>query len=133
MFPAAIDLAVKAKGAKKIILVSDSTAPSGMPDGKYTSGGNTFIKKDGITRNIEGVLAGSTIGLMDCVKNIYEVVGIPLVDAVTMATETPAKVVGTYQSVGSLEHNKNANIIAVDDDFNVRFAMVSGEIKIPLN
>ena len=130
--PAAVDLAVKAKGSRNIILVTDSIAAAGLPDGTYNAGEMQLIKKDGVVRTPEGILAGSCVGLMECVRNMYEVVGIPLVEAVAMATETPARVVGTFQSVGSLERNKNANIIAIDDDFNVRFVMVSGEIKVPL-
>jgi len=130
--PAAVRLAVNAKGADNIILVTDSAAPAGLPDGEYNMGERVIIKKDGVARTPGGSLASSSVGLVDCVRNMYETVGIPLTDAVTMATSSPARAVGVYDTVGSLESNKNADIIAIDDDFNIRFAMVGGVVRISL-
>jgi len=127
--PAAIKLAVMAKGPDSTILVTDSAAPAELPDGEYCLGDLTITKKDGVARTQSGALASSSIGLINCVRNMYEVIGIPLADAVTMATATPAKAVGVFEKVGSLEAGKNADIIAIDDDFNVRFVMVGGVVK----
>ncbi|MCL2284743.1 MAG: N-acetylglucosamine-6-phosphate deacetylase [Firmicutes bacterium] len=127
--PAAIKAAFWAKGPDKTILVTDSAAPAGLPDGEYNLGRYTITKKDGVARTPGGAIASSSIGLISCVKNMYEVVGTTLTDAVTMATATPAKAVGMYEYAGSLCEGKNADIIAIDDDFNVRFVMVGGVIK----
>jgi len=127
--PAAIKLAVMAKGPERIILVTDSAAPAGGPDGAYRLGEAAVYKKGNTICTADGTMAGSAARLIDCVKNMYEIVGIPLADAVTMATASPAQAVGIYESVGSLEKNKNADIIAIDDDFNIRFVMVGGVIK----
>jgi len=127
--PAAIKLAVKAKGPEGIVLVTDAAAPAGLPDGEYTLGEIQITKTNGIARTPEGALASSSIGLIDCVRNMHKTVGIPLADAVTMATASPARAVGQYATHGSLEENKTADIIAIDDDFNVKFVMVDGIIK----
>jgi len=128
--PASINLAVRAKGYDGIVLVTDSAAPAGLPDGDYMLGAIPITKKDGVARTPEGSLASSSIGLIDCVRNMHQVVGVPLAEAVTMATCTPAKAVGIYDDVGSLEKNKNADIIAIDDDFKVKFVMVNGEVAV---
>jgi len=127
--PAAINLAVKAKGPERIVLVTDSAAPAGLPDGEYMLGDIPITKKDGIARTPDGALASSSIGLIDCVRNMHEVVGTPLADAVTMATATAAQATGLYESIGSLEIGKSADIIAIDDDFKVRFVMVDGVVR----
>jgi len=127
--PAAIKLAVKAKGPEGIILVTDAAAPAGLPDGEYMLGEIPITKTNGIARTPDGALASSSIGLINCVRNMHETIGVPLTEAVTMATASPARAVGLYKTHGSLEENKIADIIAIDDDFNVKFAMVDGVIK----
>ena len=125
--PACVKLLVKAKGSDSVVLVTDSAAPAGLPDGEYMLGDMPITKKDGVTRTAGGSLASSSVGLIDCVRNMHKVVGVPLTDAVTMATSTPARAVGLYDKIGSLEVGKVADIIAIDDDFNVKFVMVGGE------
>jgi len=132
LHPASVNLAYKAKGADGIVLVTDSAAPAGLPDGDYMLGEIPITKMDGVARTPEGSLASSSIGLIDCVKNMHRVVGVPLTEAVKMATETAAKAVGIFDTVGSLDINKNADIIAIDQDFNVKFVMVGGQVKIGL-
>jgi len=127
--PAAIKLAVKAKGPEGIILVTDAAAPAGLPDGEYMLGEIPITKTNGVARTPDGALASSSIGLINCVRNMHETIGVPLTEAVTMATASPARAVGLYKTHGSLEENKIADIIAIDDDFNVKFVMVDGVIK----
>ena len=126
--PAAIKALVNAKGPDKTVLITDCISSAGLPDGEYLLGELPIFMKDGVCRIAEGNLAGSTATLIGCLKNMHQVVGVPLVDAVTMATATPAKAIGVYDSIGSLDIGKQADIIAIDDDFNVRFVMVDGNV-----
>jgi len=130
--PTAIKTAVMAKGPEKTVLITDSVAAAGLPDGGYAVGDVRVIMKDGVCRTPDGNLAGSSVRLIDCVRNMHEKVGVSFADAVTMATIAPARAIGLDASIGSLEKAKNADIIAIDDNFNVRFVMVDGVIKKPL-
>jgi len=122
----AIKLLLQAKNPDNIILITDAIAPAGLPDGEYHLG--TIIKEDGVCRNQDGKLAGSSIRMIDCVKNMYKRVGVPLVDVISMVTSVPARALGIYPNIGSLKEKTRANIIAIDEEFNIRFVMVNGKI-----
>jgi N-acetylglucosamine-6-phosphate deacetylase len=131
--PASVKVLVKARGPENVVLVTDCMTAGGLKDGEYKLGELSVFVKNGECRLNDGTLAGSTARLIDCVKKIHETVGVPLEDAVTMATATPAKAMGLYGAVGSLEEGKQADIIAIDESFGVRFVMVDGMVKKGLN
>ncbi|MDD3074416.1 MAG: amidohydrolase family protein, partial [Eubacteriales bacterium] len=84
--------------------------------------------KDGIARTKEGSLAGSTLRLVEGVKNLVQEVNVPLADAVHMASLNPARALGQSGRLGSIAEGKQADLIATDDEFNVVFTMVGGKI-----
>jgi len=77
----------------------------------------------------EGTLAGSTTTMIECVRHMHQVVGCSLEEAVQMATATPARALGIFDRVGSLDKGKYADIIGIDDKLNVRFVMVDGVVR----
>ncbi len=85
---------IRAKGVDRVTLVSDSVKFAGMAAGRYTSpiGGDVEVSKGGRV-SIAGTpyLAGSGASLLDILGNFTGYVGLPFVDAVTMATRNPAK------------------------------------------
>jgi N-acetylglucosamine-6-phosphate deacetylase len=127
--PAAIKILVKNRGADGTILVTDSMRAAGLPDGDYNLGDTPVNVKDGAVRTADGVLAGSTATMAGCVRNIHQSAGVSLADAITMATETPAKALGIYGSVGSIDEGKCADIIAADENLNIKFAMTDGKVQ----
>jgi N-acetylglucosamine-6-phosphate deacetylase len=129
--PDAVKILIKARGPENVILITDCMSAGGLADGEYTLGELPVFVKDGECRLKDGTLAGSTARLIDCVKNARESAGVSLEDAVTMATATPAKAMGIFDRAGSLEEGKQADIIAIDENYNVRFVMVDGTVKIP--
>jgi N-acetylglucosamine-6-phosphate deacetylase len=128
--PAAVKILVKARGADNTVLITDCMSAGGLRDGEYVLGELPVYVKGGVCRLADGTLAGSTAKLIDCVKNACETVGIPLADAVTMATSAPARALGAFNRIGSLDAGKQADIIAIDEGFNVRYVMVDGVEKI---
>ena len=66
-----------------------------------------------------GTIAGSATNLFDCMKIAMEF-GIPEADAIFAATRNPAKSIGVYDRVGSLTPGKEADILLVDDDYNLK-------------
>lgn len=127
--PQAVEVLVKAKGPDKVVLITDCMRAGGLPDGEYYLGELPVKVVNGIARLSDEALAGSTATLMQCLKNMCETVGVPLADAMKMATSTPARALGVFDKVGSLEAGKQADIIAVDEHFNVCFVMVDGAVK----
>ena len=100
------------KGVDGISLISDSIAAAGYPDGHYHVGGLATTVKDGIARTDEnGALAGSTLSLDTAVNRFSEACGIPLTEAIISATATPAKQVGAYGEIGSIDEGKQADLI----------------------
>lgn len=127
--PTAAKLLLRAKGADKVILISDCMRAGGMADGEYMLGDTRCLVREGIARTAEGNLAGSTLKLIDAVKNAVEKLGLPLESAVRMAAENPARALGLFEHMGSIAQGKAADLIAIDKDFNVRFILVDGEAK----
>ncbi len=126
--PESARILLKAKGTDKVILISDGMRAGGMADGEYMLGDTKCFVKDGVARTAEGNLAGSTLKLIDSVKNMVEKLHIPLAEAVKMASENPAKSLGLFDELGSISQGKAADLIAIDDDFKVKFVMVDGEV-----
>jgi N-acetylglucosamine-6-phosphate deacetylase len=98
---------------------------AGLKDGEYSFGGQTVIVKDGIARTREGNLAGSTATLFDCVKTAISF-GVAEADAVKMASEVPARLMG-LNTKGKIEVGYDADFIIVDEDFNLIKAIARGE------
>jgi len=127
--PDACKVLAQAKGSGGTVIVTDCMAASGLADGKYKLGEITVQVTDGISRMPDNTLAGSTATMMACVCNMAEGVGVPLEEAVQMATATPAQILGMYDKIGSLDLGKCADIIGVDDDWGVRFVMIDGLVR----
>ncbi len=117
--------AYKMLGADRLTLISDSLCSAGMPDGEYESGGLKVFLKNGEARLGDGTLAGSNAMLIDCVKKAIEF-GIPFDDAVKMASETPARLLGVNKGV--IAEGYDADLLIVDEELNLNTVIIGGEI-----
>ena len=115
------------KGSERIIMVSDSERGAGMPDGEFIVSGRKIIVKDRKTYAEDGVIAGGSTVLLDGVRNLVSI-GIPLAQAVKMASKNGAVSAGIYDRVGSLAVGKNADILILDKNLNVKNVFVNGSI-----
>jgi N-acetylglucosamine-6-phosphate deacetylase len=129
-------LIYKCKGAGKVALISDGlgasadTGPEGtrIPEGTlYTQrNGVKIIKEGGVMKLADrSALAGSCATMSDCVRNMVQLAGVPLYDAVRMASMTPAAIVGAKDK-GSLSPGLDADIVLYDEKINVSMALVRG-------
>ena len=98
-----------------------------MPDGEYSIAGLPVTVKDGKARTHEGAIAGSTLSLLDGVKNLASFTDITFNEALYHATVSPAKMLGIFDSVGSLDIGKTANMLVLDDELNVREVIFKGD------
>jgi len=114
----AMRMLLQAKGAGGVILVSDGTAATGMPDGTYTLGSLQVTVSGGVCRDAEGKLAGSTLMLDRALRNIVAL-GTPLADAVRMLTFNPASLLGIEFKKGALRAGADADVVLLDDSLRV--------------
>ena len=107
-----VRLTYQCKGVERISLVSDSMSAAGCADGSYVVCGMAVTVKDGIARNDQsGALAGSTLSLDTAVDRFAAFCNIPLAKAIVSATATPAKQIGIYDRVGSIDQGKQADLL----------------------
>lgn len=116
----------KTIGADRMVLISDSMRATGLSDGKYALGGLEVSVCDGKARLIDGTIAGSTSNLFNVMRKAVSF-GIPLYDAVKMASLTPARSVGIEKNIGSLTAGKLANIVVLDKSLNIVSVYYHGE------
>ncbi len=123
--PAAMHLLLAAKGAARVVLVTDATAAAGMPDGTYRLGTFEVTVAGGVCRNAHGRLAGSTLTLDRALRNIVAL-GIPLADAVRMLTLNPATLLGMELTKGVLAPGADADLVLLNSDLHVAGVMTRG-------
>lgn len=123
--PAVCKMVYDLKGVDKVIMITDSVVGAGLPDGTFRNG--TVIVKDQKTYLTDGTIAGGTSCLIDGIKNMVSV-GVPLEDAVKMATINPAKSVKMDDKIGSLKEGKAADIVLLDKDLNIKYVFVDGKL-----
>ena len=130
--PELLRLAYKVKGPDRLALVTDSMRAVDLPDGEYWFGaegsGERVRKMDGVGVTLEGTaLASCVMGMDHCLRTTHFAAGVPLPEAVRMATLTPARILGIDKEVGSLEPGKRADLVVLDRELNVRRVYVGGE------
>ncbi len=124
--PGAMKLLVRCLGPDRIVLITDAMAAAGLGDGDYELTGHAVIVKDGVARQKNGTIAGSTATLDVCVRNIVEHVGVPLADAVKMATANPARVLSVTDRLGDLVAGRLADCVLFDPQMQVVMTIVEG-------
>lgn len=110
---------VDLRGADAVALVSDATPAAGLPPGRYRMGGlEAEIRPEGYATTGES-LAGSVIALLDGVRAAVRLAGIPLADAVRMASTTPAAVLGLSAKKGSLLAGADADLLLLGPELEL--------------
>jgi N-acetylglucosamine-6-phosphate deacetylase len=84
--------------------------------------------KDSICRISNGALAGSTLRLIDGVKNLIKFTNVNPLDSVHSASLVPAKILGMDNKLGSIKEGKIASFSVVDDDYNIVTTVVEGKV-----
>jgi len=123
--PFMLKLLVKIKGVRGIGLISDAIAAAGKGDGDYAIWGETISVKNGRTSNASGSIAGSVITMLDAVR-VMRSLGISYVDIARMASTNPARLLRLDHECGSIEPGKRADLIALDENGNVKLTLIAG-------
>ncbi len=122
----ALRVAYQQKGPGGLALVTDAMEAAGMPPGEYELGGRKVRLEDGAVRLPDGTLAGSTLTMDRAVRNAVELLRIHLQDAVRMATQSPAEVLG-MPGKGRIAPGADADLVVLTPGGTVQETIVGGE------
>ncbi|MGM9926283.1 MAG: N-acetylglucosamine-6-phosphate deacetylase [Bacillus sp. (in: firmicutes)] len=126
--PEMIQLAVKAKGPERLLLITDAMRAKCLKSGQYELGGQPVIVADGRATLEDGTLAGSILKMIDSVKNMLAFTSLELQDIVKLASVNPAKQAHVYDRKGSITIGKDADIVVLDSDMNIELTICRGQI-----
>jgi N-acetylglucosamine-6-phosphate deacetylase len=129
--PLMLRLMAHAKTAHRMALISDAIQPAGLGDGTFKVWEIDIAVKDGLTALVDGpgagTIAGSVITMREALRNITQT-GVPLEDAARMSSLIPARAAGLDDDYGLIAPGRRADLIALDDNFNVQLALVGGAV-----
>jgi N-acetylglucosamine-6-phosphate deacetylase len=125
--PAALKLALRAKGADRIVLVTDAVAAAGASPGAYQLGGIPIVSDGQSARRGDGTLAGSTLTMDRAVRAMVSLSGARIEEALAMASSVPAVRVGLGDR-GALAVGQRADLALWSAKLEVEATIVGGEI-----
>lgn len=126
LHPAIVELILKMKGKDNLMLITDAMRAKCLGDGEYELGGQ---RVDVIAHKAmlkDGTLAGSTLRMMDAIKNMIRFTKCTLADAIHMAAYVPAKALNLHASKGSIAVGKDADLVVINADLEVQMTMREG-------
>ena len=128
LHPAALELAFHHAGPRRVAFITDAMDAAGFGDGNYMLGTLAVEVKDSVARLVEGgSIAGSTLTLDRAFKRAATIDGLPVESVVQAISANPARLLGVYDRVGSLEPGKDADIVVLDAEFTLKGVMRKGE------
>lgn len=125
---ASVRVAMRAKGTKKMLLVTDAMPPVGNPDEdkSFQLGEYHIYVENGRCVTADGVLAGSALDMATAVRNCVQHVGIPKDEALRMASTYPAQFLGVDDHLGYIEAGYKANLVILNNQMQVVSTVVNG-------
>lgn len=126
--PETMAVALAAKRAPgHVFLVSDAMAPLGTDMDRFTLNGRTILRHDGRLTLEDGTLAGADLDMISAVCFVHRSLGMPLDEALRMASLYPAKAIGRDAEFGRLVAGTRADMLHLSDDLDVRAVWIGGE------
>lgn len=131
--PPLLKLVYKIKGADRTALITDAMRAAGMPEGESVLGslknGLNVIVEDGVAKLPDrSSFAGSVATTNRLVRQMVQLADVPLLEAVRMATTTPARIMGVDAQKGSLTVGKDADLVIFDENIVVAATIVNGRL-----
>ncbi len=114
-------LLIHAKGVNKVILITDSTVHDDPVPPE-------FAHVTDLNFDEQGGISGSKMTMDQACRNVMKSTNCGIAQAFLMASTNPAKAIKMYDKIGSIDTGKNADLVFVDDKFNVQKVMLEGEI-----
>ena len=127
LHPGTVRMLLACKGWDRVAAVTDSIQAAGLPDGRYKLGVNDVVVEDGDAKLASnGVRAGSTLTTGQALKNLAAFTGQPVERVLPLLTLNPARLIGMEERKGSIAPGKDADLVVLDDQLNVKQTYVSG-------
>jgi N-acetylglucosamine-6-phosphate deacetylase len=128
-----LQLVYKIKGAKRTALITDAMRAAGMPEGESVLGnmdtGLKVIIEDGVAKLPDrSAFAGSVATADRLVRNMINMAGVSLSEAVEMITQTPARILNIGHQTGSIKEGLAADLVIFDSNINIQLTMVNGNV-----
>ena len=125
--PATIGIALRGKnGPGHIFLVTDAMATIGTDMSSFTLNGRTIFRKEGSLRLADGTLAGADLDMISAVRFMHQRIGLPLEEALRMATVYPARAARVDDRVGRLGAGTDASFVHLSEQLDVRQVWIRG-------
>ncbi|TPG42844.1 N-acetylglucosamine-6-phosphate deacetylase [Sphingomonas koreensis] len=126
--PAAVRIAIAAKGHSGIMLVTDAMSSVGTSDEEFTLQGKRILVRDGICTDADGTLAGSALDMATALRNTVAATGLSPVEVAPMAATTTAAFLGLSSSHGALAPGKRADWVWLDAALQPRETWIGGVV-----
>jgi len=110
----------------KLCLVTDATAPAGANIEQFIFAGKTIYYRNGLCVDENGTLSGSSLTMIEGVRNLVEHCGIALEEVLRMATLYPARAIGVDKQLGGIAPGMVANLTAFTHDYKIIKTIVNG-------
>ncbi|MFF1307765.1 N-acetylglucosamine-6-phosphate deacetylase [Streptomyces sp. NPDC058307] len=128
LHPAALHLAFHHAASARVAFITDAMDAAGFGDGRYLLGPLEVEVSEGVARLVEGgSIAGSTLTLDRAFKRAVTVDRLPVEDVVAAISANPARLLGMADRIGSLEPGKDADLVLLDHQFDLKGVMRRGE------
>lgn len=127
--PAMLRMALRAKHDNQIFLVTDAMPSVGAAHKPFSLGALKISVADGKCVTDAGTLAGSDLDIISAVRNAHDLLGLPLAQAVKMASQVPARFIGLDQKLGSISIGQQADFIVIDKNFQVTESWIKGDVQ----
>ncbi|MEB4676862.1 N-acetylglucosamine-6-phosphate deacetylase [Enterobacteriaceae bacterium G50] len=111
---------------EKLCLVTDATAPAGANIDQFIFAGKTIYYRNGLCVDENGTLSGSSLTMIEGVRNLVEHCGIALDEVLRMATLYPARAIGVDDHLGQIAPGMTANLTAFTRDYKITKTIVNG-------
>jgi N-acetylglucosamine-6-phosphate deacetylase len=126
---AALRIAIAAKGAERMMLVTDAMSVTGTDLAGFELHGRRIYRKDGRLTTEDGTLAGSDLDMAGAVRNTVQRLGLSLPDALRMASLHPAAFLRLDHELGRIAPGYRASLVLLDDDLQVQDTWIDGEAQ----
>jgi N-acetylglucosamine-6-phosphate deacetylase len=127
--PAVLRIALRARPLSRYMLVTDALAGVGMAEKTFTLQGRTIRVVDGVCVDENGTLAGSDLDMASAVRNIMQIGGLELAEAVAMASTAPAAFLGLEGELGAIAPGMRADLVQLDAGLEVVRTWIGGAVS----